>query len=200
MAKRRCISVDFYDSEAFGEMPNSAKFLYTELILHSDDDGVVINPKAVLRLCNSSRKTLDLLLERNFLMLVDGLYIIRHWYVHNKVQPSRKVDSIYKETLSKLCVDEAKRYCLCDDGMSSDCRPNITEYKLKEDKISKDKSREEKENAEAPYCIDDDNVGISDPITYDGISDPCDETEEYRAFRERCREAVQRAKDLYREN
>ena len=121
MAKRRCISVDFYDSEAFGEMPNSAKFLYTELILHSDDDGVVINPKAVLRLCNSSRKTLDLLLERNFLMLVDGLYIIRHWYVHNKVQPSRKVDSIYSKTLFKLYINDQNEYCPFVDKLSTNC-------------------------------------------------------------------------------
>lgn len=121
MAKRRCISIDFYDSEEFCEMPPSAKHLYTELILHSDDDGVVINPKAVLRICKTTSVMLEMLVRKKFLLEIDGVYIIRHWYVHNRVQPSRKVDSIYSKTLFKLYINDQNEYCPFVDKLSTNC-------------------------------------------------------------------------------
>ncbi|MBR3972206.1 MAG: hypothetical protein IKJ83_04935, partial [Ruminococcus sp.] len=121
LAKRRCISIDFYDSEEFCEMPPSAKHLYTELILHSDDDGVVINPKAVLRICKTTSVMLEMLVRKKFLLEIDGVYIIRHWYVHNRVQPSRKVDSIYSKTLFKLYINDQNEYCPFVDKLSTNC-------------------------------------------------------------------------------
>ena len=121
MAKRRCISIDFYDSEEFCELPNSAKVLYTEMILHSDDDGVVVNPKAVLRICRMSKSVLSLLVEKKFVLVVDDVYIIRHWRVHNKVPPSRKIDSIYAEQLLQLYVDDRKVYCPIVDKSRTEC-------------------------------------------------------------------------------
>lgn len=136
MAKRRCISVDFYDSEEFCELPVRVKHLYTELILHSDDEGVVINPKAVLRICKSDKKVLNFLVEHNFLLEIDGVYVIRHWYIHNSIQPSKKVGSIYKKQLSKLLVSEDKIYEFKGDFFPEFVRPNITKLNLTKDKLT----------------------------------------------------------------
>ncbi len=144
MAKRRCISIDFYDSEMFCQLPSSAKHLYTELILHSDDDGVIINPTTVLRICKTKRDVLELLVRRNLILKIDGIYIIRHWYVHNKVQPSRKVDSIYADTLFKLRINERKEYEVYGDILLTDCQPNITEPNLNKDNITEINSIEPK--------------------------------------------------------
>lgn len=146
MAKRRCISIDFYDSEMFCQLPPSAKHLYTELILHSDDDGVIINPTTVLRICKTKRDVLELLVRHNLIIKIDGIYIIRHWYVHNNVQPSRKVDSIYADTLFKLRINERKEYEVYGDILLTDCQPNINEYNLNKDNLTEVNSTEIKSN------------------------------------------------------
>lgn len=179
MAKRRCINIDFYDSEAFCELPPRVKYLYTELILHSDDDGVVINPKAVLRICKSDKRNLDLLVNKKFLLNIDGVYIIRHWYVHNKVQPSRKIDSIYSETLYKLYINERNEYCAYADNLLTDCQPNIT--KLNQTEINSNEMKSNEVNISKASQEDaDKNHFISSPEDYDGIAKAIDRHFELR--------------------
>ena len=110
MAKRRCISVDFYESEEFLSLSDKAKVLYTGLILRSDDEGVVINHGISLRLLGLSSKYFDELIQKGFVLDIDGVFVIRHWYLHNKVQPTRIVHSLYQQELSKLYVSDRKTY------------------------------------------------------------------------------------------
>ncbi len=112
MAKRRCFSVDFYESDKFLNLSNDAKALYLGLLLHADDDGVVINPKTVLRLTGINQDTIEELYINRMLINVDGICIIRHWLFHNKIQPTRKVESLYQKELSKLSVTQTKEYVL----------------------------------------------------------------------------------------
>lgn len=112
MAKRRCFSIDLFNSENFLNLTNDAKALYLGLLLHADDDGVVINPRTVLRLMEIRSDVLDELYLNGFLIDVDGICIIKHWLFHNKIQPSRKVDSLYQAELSKLYVTQTKEYAL----------------------------------------------------------------------------------------
>ena len=164
LAKRRCISIDFYDSDAFCRLSAQSRVLYTELILHSDDDGVVINPKAAMTICKAKAKNLEELMQSRFLILIDGVYIVRHWYVHNKVQPSRKVDSIYGETLLKLYVNDRGEYCPFADNLSTNCRPNITKPNLTKYNSSELKSNKmnlTKENTTEASGKDADNCHFS---------------------------------------
>ena len=119
MAKRRCISIDFYDSEEFCELTPQSKVLYTQLLLHSDDEGVVINPKATMRICKAKQRNLQELLEHRFLLFVDGVYLVRHWHIHNTIQPSRKIDSVYREQLSKVVLNESREYELKSNDLST---------------------------------------------------------------------------------
>ena len=119
MAKRRCISVDVYESEEFFELCDRAKVLYTCFILRSDDEGVIINPKTAMRLCAATNEDLEQLMEKGFVLKVEGIYIVRHWYAHNRIQPSKKIPSVYGKELSLLSVNEQKLYEL-DGGKSPD--------------------------------------------------------------------------------
>ncbi len=110
MAKRRCISIDFYECEEFLGISDKAKVLYTGLILRSDDEGVVINHGIALRLLGINPKYFDELLHKGLILNVEGIYVIRHWYLHNKIQPSRIVPSLYQNELTKLYVSDRKTY------------------------------------------------------------------------------------------
>jgi len=110
MAKRRCFSIDFYDSEDFLNLSNNAKALYLGLLLHADDEGVIINARTILRITGETERTLTELFSAGFLIDVDGVYIIKHWYLHNKVQPARMVSSLYQSQLEKLYVTQTKEY------------------------------------------------------------------------------------------
>ena len=124
MAKRRCISVDVYESEEFFELSDKAKVLYTHFILRSDDEGVVINPRTAMRLCCVGEEVLEELIHSGFLLKVGDIYVVRHWYAHNKIQPSRVVPSIYTAELEQLIVNKIKLYEFADK-LSTDCRHNI---------------------------------------------------------------------------
>ena len=110
MAKRRCISVDVMESDEYQELSNAAKCMYIALMLRSDDEGVVINPRTVMRMTGFTDTQLDELIDSGFVLKVDNIYVIKHWYLHNKIQPSRIVKSLYQESLSKLRVNKLKEY------------------------------------------------------------------------------------------
>ena len=110
MAKRRCISVDVYENNDFIELSDGAKVLYTAFILHTDDDGFVINHRAVMRLMGATEEKLQELLDVGFVIDVGRVLVIKHWFIHNRIQPSRKVDTIYQEELSRLFVNEWNEY------------------------------------------------------------------------------------------
>ncbi len=110
MAKRRCISVDVYENNDFLELSDSAKVLYTAFVLHTDDDGFVINHRTVMRLMGSTEDVLQELLNIGFVIEIGRVLVIKHWFIHNRIQPSRKVDTIYLEELSRLFVNEWNEY------------------------------------------------------------------------------------------
>ena len=117
MAKRRCFSIDFYESDVFLNISNDAKALYLGLLLRADDDGAVINHNIILKLTRIPLKTLEELYENNLLLNVDGVCIIKHWLCHNKIQPTRKVDSIFQKELEKLSVTQTKEYILKEQSV-----------------------------------------------------------------------------------
>ena len=64
MAKRRCFCVDLFENEKFLMLNDKSKVLYFGLMLHSDDDGVIINPTAIMRLLKKQKKYFDELTEK----------------------------------------------------------------------------------------------------------------------------------------
>lgn len=110
MAKRRCFSIDVFESYEYLTLSDKAKTLYTGLMLRSDDEGVVINPYAPLRLLGFGEEVFTELVEKGFVFLIDDVYIITHWHVHNQIPPSKKNPSLFKSQLEKLSLNEQKLY------------------------------------------------------------------------------------------
>lgn len=110
MAKRRCLSRDVFESRKYLKLSVIAKCLYIALILHADDEGVVINPHIPANSLRCDEKGFEELVTEGFLLKIEDTYIIKHWYVHNKVQPSKMIPSLYQTELSRLKVNERKEY------------------------------------------------------------------------------------------
>lgn len=104
MAKRRCISIDVYENEGFIKLSNTAKCLYTYMILRSDDEGVVINPSLAAWVCKAGESEYTELMDNGFVLKINGLYVIRHWPAHNRIAPSKVVKSVHKDVIEKLTV------------------------------------------------------------------------------------------------
>ena len=121
MAKRRCFSVDFFENEKFLMLNDKSKVLYFGLLLHSDDDGVVINPTAIMRLLKKQKKYFDELVENGFLMQVDDIFVIKHWNLHNKIQPSKKTPTLYQDEIKKLLLSQTGEYELKTEMFRKNC-------------------------------------------------------------------------------
>ena len=102
--------MDVYSSWEFLSLSHSAKALYTYLLLYSDDEGVVINHRSVMHMCSIGEEELAELIENGFVLEVEGVYVIRHWYTQNKIQPSRMTSSMYQYELKNLYVNHKKEY------------------------------------------------------------------------------------------
>lgn len=110
MAKRRCFSIDVIESMAFRKLSKDAKNLYFGLIAHSDDEGVVINPSIPLCLFKIDDSAITELIENGFLLKLDDLLIIKHWYIHNKIYGVKKNESVYSDELSSLYINNRYEY------------------------------------------------------------------------------------------
>lgn len=107
MKTRRMVSKLIYDSERFLKMSVSARDLYTYLILHADDDGVV-EAGTVLRLTKGADDDLNLLIYKNFITMLDPenkVVYVNDWLLHNTIRADRKTNSVYKDLLLKILPD-----------------------------------------------------------------------------------------------
>ncbi len=117
MAKRRCIGIDVFESEGFFNVSDRSKVLYVYLILKSDDEGVVINPASAMVLCSAGEEQLEELIGNGLVLEVEGMYVIRHWYVHNRIPDSKMTRSVYQDVLALLRLDSHCTY----EYLFSDC-------------------------------------------------------------------------------
>ncbi len=154
-------SMKIVDSDPFKEMPLSAQALYFHLAMNADDEGFVNNAKSVQRSIMASDDDMKLLIAKSFLIYFDsGIVVIKHWKMHNTIQPSRLKPTQYIEERNLLEVNENKSYTLnlshisplltdCQQNDSkcqqtvSKCQQNVAENRIEENR------REEKSVVES---------------------------------------------------
>lgn len=84
MAERRMFAKTIVLSDAFLDMPMSARCLYFTLGLVAYDKGIVINAKTTAISIGASVDDINTLVERGFLQPAEGgHYQIVHWYENN---------------------------------------------------------------------------------------------------------------------
>ena len=111
MAERRMFAKQIVLSDAFLDMPLSARCLYFTLGMFADDDGFVNNPKGIMRQCGATEDDMKILLVKKFLLAFDsGVIVIKHWKIHNYIQKDRYKKTKYLEERELLELDDRQIY------------------------------------------------------------------------------------------
>ena len=133
-------------SDAFLDMPLSARCLYFTLGMLADDDGFVNAPRSVMRQCGASDDDMKLLMAKKFVLLFDsGVIVIKHWRINNYLRNDRYVETKYVEEKASLSLDEKGIYHRSDSGIPSMVYPNgYPQDRLGKDSIGKDRIGEDR--------------------------------------------------------
>lgn len=120
MAERRMFAKTIVLSDAFLDMPLSARCLYFTLGMLADDDGFVNSPKSIMRQAGASTDDLNLLMAKRFILAFDsGIIVIKHWRIHNYIQKDRYKESKYSEEKATLTLDQNGAYTECIQDVST---------------------------------------------------------------------------------
>lgn len=106
-------------SDAFIDLPHSARSLYVALGMVADDDGFINNPRSIMRQVESTREDLDLLIQSEFIIPFEsGVVAIKAWKVNNLIQKDRYKPTKYVAEREQLNINEKGMYTLCIHSVS----------------------------------------------------------------------------------
>lgn len=113
MANRRMFSLDVIDTDAFLDMPCSARLLYYDLGMRADDDGFLQSVQKILRFTGATKDDLNVLISRGFVIPFDsGVVVIRHWRMNNDIKKDRYKPTVCVKEKALLVLNAAKDYAL----------------------------------------------------------------------------------------
>lgn len=142
MAERRMFAKTIVLSDAFLDMPTSARCLYFMLGMLADDDGFVNSPKAVTRQCGASVDDMNLLIAKRFILIFeDGVIVVKHWKINNYIQKDRYVPTKYARHKATLALDKNGAYTLASLLPADDQKPAESDvYRVyTQDRVGKDR-------------------------------------------------------------
>ena len=144
MAERRMFARTIVASDAFLDMPLSARCLYFALGMYADDEGFVNSPRSIMRLTGASTDDMNILLVRHFLiMFPSGVCLIKHWRINNYLRNDRFQPTKYTEERNQIMIEENGAYALISErytnGIPNDGIPRLGE--IREVKVSLGKER-----------------------------------------------------------
>ena len=116
MADRRMISKEVFDADKFIDLSPKARLLYVYMILHSDDSGFTNGIKKLMFEACASNSDLKALVKNGYVIQFEsGVYLIAHWLLMNKVQPSRFKQTSFVKELASVILNEDKVYELYEE-------------------------------------------------------------------------------------
>lgn len=137
MAERRMFAKTIVESDAFLDMPVTARLLYYDLGMRADDDGFVNAPKKIMRETGASQDDISLLIAKKFIIpFENGVVVIKHWRIHNYIRKDRYVETKYKDEKAQLRLDENNSYTL---GDGKPVGIPMVDQRSTEDRIGKDR-------------------------------------------------------------
>lgn len=140
MAERRMFAKTIVLSDAFLDMPLSARCLYFTLGMLADDDGFVNSPKSIMRQAGASMDDLNILFAKKFVLnFASGIIVIKHWRINNYLRSDRYTETKYLEEKQYLDVDKNGAYHIGipNDGIPVGI-PSIGKDRLVEDRLVED--------------------------------------------------------------
>lgn len=156
MAERRMFAKTIVLSDAFLDMPLSARCLYFTLGMFADDDGFVNSPKGIMRQAGCSEDDMKVLLAKKFLLAFEsGVIVIKHWRINNYLQKDRYNPTKYGDEKAKLSLDENGAYQTAKALPEPMYTQEVyTQDKLDKDRLVKDNSIENRKRFTAPTIED----------------------------------------------
>ena len=154
MAERRMFAKTIVLSDAFLDMPMSARNLYFTLGMVADDDGFVNNPRSIMRQISATDDDMKVLISKKFVLIFDnGVIVIKHWRINNYLRSDRYKDTKYLEERSHLTLDENGAYHMDtsnkEAGIPTVYQPvdnRETQDRLVQGRLVQDSSVKDKEN------------------------------------------------------
>lgn len=109
---RRCISTRVVCTDNFLNLDPEAQAGYMQLVMAADDDGFVDRPLQIARQYAQGTKILDMLEDEGYLIRMDGICIIRHWLISNRLRSDRTKALSYPEIATKIWIAPDKSYTI----------------------------------------------------------------------------------------
>ena len=139
MAERRMFAKSIVLSDAFLDMPLSARCLYFTLGMLADDDGFIGSPKAIMRQCGASQDDMAILLQKRYILAFQsGVIVVKHWRMNNYLQNDRKKTTTYLEELETLDLDDKGAYIEKKTAEKNNVYVTYTQDSIGKDSIGKD--------------------------------------------------------------
>ncbi len=122
MAERRMFAKTIVTSDAFLDMPASARCLYFLLAMMADDDGFVNAPNSIMRQSGATVDDMKLLIAKRYVLTFEsGVVVIKHWKIHNLIQKDRYKETTYLEEKSMLKLDDKNAYIEAIPPVCTEC-------------------------------------------------------------------------------
>lgn len=177
MANRRMFNKEIVLSDAFLDMPMSARCLYFTLGMLADDDGFIGNVKSIMRQCGASIDDMNVLKLKSFVIdFNNGVIVIKHWRMNNLLRNDRYKPTTYLEEKSLLSEKENGAYTLNKNGipmvnqMATNGKPSIVKDSIVKYSIEEKEIYKEKEAEKPSECLVEE-VSVSDSSLVDNPKD-----------------------------
>lgn len=147
-------------SDAFLDMPMSARCLYFTLGMLADDDGFVNAPRSIMRQCGASDDDMKLLITKKFVLIFDsGVIVIKHWRINNYLQKDRMNPTKYIEEKAMLTVDEKGGYTRSDSVYTQEAAPVYTQNSIGKDSVEQSSIEEDRIDNNTPTFLSESDPG-----------------------------------------
>lgn len=131
MAKKRMLSLQIVDTDAFLDMPLSTQALYFHLVMRADDEGFIDNPKKIIRLISCQEDDYKVLISKRFILTFEsGIIVIKHWLIHNTIRMDRFNKTVYCEEKESLILKKNKAYTDNGNQMATSGEHKLSKVKL----------------------------------------------------------------------
>lgn len=184
MAERRMFAKSIVLSDAFLDMPMSARCLYFTLGMLADDQGFIGSPKAIMRQCGASQDDMAILLQKRYILAFgNGVIVIKHWKMNNYLQNDRIKPTTYLEELATLKLDDKGAYTEIkrdENDTYTKCIQNVYTDKIRIDESSVDEDRVENlSNSKELDCRSETDKECCKKNNYDLIVEKWNELSKY---------------------
>lgn len=152
MTNRKMFNSSIVESDAFLDMSNEAQLLYFHLVMHGDIRGYVSCARGIINsLVGIDKSHLSELIAKRFVLdRGEGLYLIKHWYIHNDMPKLVKEDSCYATDLTNIWLGSNGAYTTKNTEKNAyetfkKKKPIVKENKGNENKVKEKKINENKD-------------------------------------------------------